>query len=102
MIIVGFAAGEIEKVAMNRVLLKNVSLVGLHWGMYTKEEPDTVDSVWEGLFALIQEGKFRGTEFTDKMFVGLESVGEALSMLGRRDTWGKVVIEVPQGEQSKL
>lgn len=31
-LVIGFAAGNIEKVAMNRVLLKNVSLVGLHWG----------------------------------------------------------------------
>lgn len=30
-LVIGFAAGNIEKVAMNRVLLKNVSLVGLHW-----------------------------------------------------------------------
>ena len=101
-LIIGFAAGNIEKVAMNRVLLKNVSLVGLHWGMYSKEEPETVESVWEGLFKLMKEGKFRGTEYTDKRFMGLESVGEALRMLGRRDTWGKVVIKVPQEGQSRL
>ena len=102
MLIVGFAAGEIEKVAMNRVLLKNVSLVGVHWGTYAKEETETVVSVWEGLFKLMHEGKFRGTGYTDKEFVGLESVGEALGMLGRRDTWGKVVVTVPQDAQSKL
>lgn len=101
-LIVGFAAGEIEKIAMNRVLLKNVSLVGLHWGMYAKEETETVVRVWEGLFKLMQEGKFRGTGYSDKEFVGLESVSEALGMLGRRDTWGKVVITVPQDGQSKL
>lgn len=33
LVVIGFAAGNIEKVAMNRVLLKNVSLVGLHWGV---------------------------------------------------------------------
>ena len=31
-VIVGFAGGEIEKIPMNRVLLKNISLVGLHVG----------------------------------------------------------------------
>ncbi|MCJ1374015.1 hypothetical protein MMC20_005245 [Loxospora ochrophaea] len=95
-IIIGFAAGDIEKVAMNRVLLKNVSLVGLHWGMYVKEEPETVERVWKGLFELMESGRFRGTVYTDKEFVGLERVGEALGMLGRRETWGKVVIRVPQ------
>lgn len=33
LVVIGFAAGNIEKVALNRVLLKNVSLVGLHWGV---------------------------------------------------------------------
>ncbi|MCJ1405420.1 hypothetical protein MMC11_008648 [Xylographa trunciseda] len=97
-VVVGFAAGTIEKVAMNRVLLKNVSIVGLHWGMYAREEPETVEEVWQALFQLMEEGKFRGTVYTDREFVGLESVGEALGMLGRRETWGKVVVKVPQEE----
>lgn len=101
-VVVGFAAGEIEKVAMNRVLLKNVSLVGLHWGMYMKEEKETVEVVWRELYRLIREGKFRGTEFTDRELVGLESVKEGLKMLGKRETWGKVVVEVPQEKESKL
>ena len=101
-VVVGFAAGNIEKVAMNRVLLKNVSLVGLHWGMYAKEEAQTVEAVWDGLFKLMEEGKFRGTVFSDQKFSGLERVGEALGMLGRRETWGKVVVSVPQEEGSRL
>lgn len=101
-VVVGFAAGNIEKVAMNRVLLKNVSLVGLHWGMYVKEEVETVEEVWRGLFRLMEEGKFKGTVYSDRKFIGLGSVGEALGMLGRRETWGKVVIEVPKEEKSKL
>ena len=101
-LVIGFAAGNIEKVAMNRVLLKNVSLVGLHWGMYAKEQPEVVKEVWRGLFRLMDEGKFRGTVYSDRNFNGLESVGEALSMLGHRATWGKVVVSVPQEGQSKL
>ena len=101
-LIIGFAAGDIEKVAMNRVLLKNVSLVGLHWGAYTREEPETVEETWRGLFRLIDEGKFKGTVYSDRTFSGLESVGAALGMLGRRETWGKVVISVPQDRESKL
>lgn len=96
-LIVGFAAGQIEKVAMNKVLLKNISLVGIHWGMYSTFEPESVVAVWEGITKLIAEGKFKGTEFTDKEFVGLEAVPEALKALGSRETWGKVVVQVPQG-----
>jgi NADPH:quinone reductase-like Zn-dependent oxidoreductase len=100
-LIVGFAAGSIEKVAMNKVLLKNISLVGIHWGQYQFREKETEVAVWQGIMKLIAEGKFRGTEFTDREFVGLESVRDALRALGSRETWGKVVVRIPQTE-SKL
>ncbi|KAH8679898.1 hypothetical protein BGZ60DRAFT_369194 [Tricladium varicosporioides] len=102
LLVVGFAAGSIEKVAMNKVLLKNISIVGIHWGAYTLNEPEAIEPVWQGIFKLIEEGKFRGTVFTDKEFVGLESVPEALKALGSRGTWGKVVVKVPQEGQNKL
>ena len=103
-VVVGFAAGQIEKVAMNRVLLKNVSIVGLFWGMYAVQEPETVAEVWKGLFRMIDDKKFRTTVFTDEEFHGLESVGQALEMLQRRETWGKVVVTVPGPQEgtSKL
>jgi len=102
LLIIGFAAGDIEKMATNRILLKNVSVVGLHWGMYATMEPETVEKVWDGLYALMESGKYRGTCFTDQEFVGLESVPAALKALGARESWGKVVVKVPQEGQSKI
>ena len=101
-LIVGFAAGKIEKVAMNKVLLKNISLVGIHWGAYSVHEKETVPKVWEGIMKLVKEGKLRGTEYTDEEFVGLEKVAGALKALGGRGTWGKVVIKIPGEGGSKL
>lgn len=104
LLVIGFAAGKIEKVALNRVLLKNVSIVGLHWGQYAKFETPTVGTVWQGIFDLVAQGKFRGTAFKDESFNGLESVPKALHALGGRETWGKVVVNVVGNEkaQSKL
>ena len=102
LLVVGFAGGQIEKLAVNRILLKNVSVIGIHWGMYATMEPGTVDTVWSGIYDLIAQGKFKGTCFTDLEFVGLESVGPALKALGARETWGKVVVKVPQDSQGKL
>lgn len=101
LLVIGFAAGSIEKVALNRVLLKNVSLVGLHWGQYANFEKETVPVVWKGIFDLIKEGKFKGMSFKDETFVGLESVPRALQALGGRETWGKVVVQIPDDEGSK-
>lgn len=103
LLVIGFAAGQIEKVATNRMLLKNISVVGLHWGVYAVNEPDTVEEVWKGLFALMDSARFKPYCFTDLEFVGLEGVPAALTALGDRHTWGKVVVRVPQQEgASKL
>ncbi|KAI8623220.1 hypothetical protein F5Y19DRAFT_392101 [Xylariaceae sp. FL1651] len=101
-LVVGFAAGSIEKVAMNKVLLKNISLVGIHWGAYAKFERESIPVVWKGIGKLIEQGKFKGTVFTDKEFVGLEKIPDALLALGSRETWGKVVVKIPQSGDSKL
>ena len=83
-------------------MLKNVSVVGVHWGAYMINEPETVEVVWDGLFKLMESGKFKGTRFTDKEYVGLESVPDALRALGARQTWGKVVVTIPSENKSRL
>ena len=102
LLVIGFAGGEIEKLAVNRILLKNVSVVGVHWGMYAKMEPSSVGRVWNGLFDLIKRGRFRSTCFTDQEFVRLESVPKALKALSARETWGKVVVKIPDEGSSKI
>lgn len=101
-LVVGFAAGSIEKVPTNKFLLKNISLVGIHWGAYAKNEPGTVPVVWEGITDLVKKGKLKGTEYTDVEYVGLDSIKDALVALGSRATWGKVVVKIPQEGESKL
>ncbi|OTB05732.1 hypothetical protein M426DRAFT_319714 [Hypoxylon sp. CI-4A] len=101
-LVVGFAAGQIEKVAMNKVLLKNISLVGIHWGAYARFEKQKIPVVWEGIGRLIEQGKFKSTLFSDREFVGLESIPNALVALGGRESWGKVVVTIPQPGESKL
>ncbi|KHN95996.1 Alcohol dehydrogenase superfamily, zinc-type [Metarhizium album ARSEF 1941] len=101
-LIVGFAGGAIEKVAMNKVLLKNISLVGIHWGAYSINERETIPVVWQGITRLVEERKLRGTEYTDDEFVGLERVKDALVALSRRGTWGKVVVKIPPEGSGRL
>ena len=103
LIVIGFVGGTIEKVATNRILLKNISVMGLHWGAYSARTSQRRSRLYgKGLFELLEGKKVRGTNYTDKEYVGLESVPEALRALGERETWGKVVVKVPQDGQSKL
>lgn len=80
---------------MNKVLLNNISHVGIHWGAYSVNEREPVSVVWNGVSKLVKEGKLKGTELTDEIFVGLDRVKDALTALSGRGTWGKVVVKDP-------
>ena len=66
--------------------------------MYATKEKETVGKVWQGIFDLVNSGKFRSIAYTDQQYEGLESVPEALAALGSRATWGKVVVELDEHE----
>lgn len=87
---------------MNKVLLKNISLVGIHWGAYSVNEKAMIPVVWKAIMHLVAEGKLKGTVYADEEFVGLESIKDALQALGARRTWGKVVVKIPQPHQGRL
>lgn len=91
-VVVGFAAGTIPKVALNRVLLKNISLVGLHWGAYLQNEPEAIPAVWRDIDDLIARGDVKPVVFP-KAF-SLEETGEALHEVATRGTYSKVIIDV--------
>ena len=38
-LVIGFAGGTIQTPRLNHALVKNYSIVGLHWGLYTREGP---------------------------------------------------------------
>lgn len=103
LLVVGFAGGPIEKIATNRILLKNISVIGIHWGAYAKFEPERMEEVWRELLKLMEnKEKIRPTNFTDKVYRGLEDVPKALEALGGRETWGKVVVDLPEGRESRI
>jgi len=102
-LVVGFAAGNIEKVPMNLVLLKNVSLVGVHWGAYSIHEPGHVPSVWKALLDLFASGKAKPVIYSE--IYPLEKLTDGLAALERRETWGKAIVRVrdeKSTEKSKL
>jgi len=91
-LVVGFAAGQIEKLPLNLVLLKNISIVGIHWGAYTQKEPSRVPEVWKALLALFASGEAKPVVYTE--LFSLERLTDGLSALEQRKTWGKAVARV--------
>jgi NADPH:quinone reductase len=55
-VLVGFAGGDIQTVALSHPLVKNYSIVGLHWGLYREREPAAVRQCHEELTWLAADG----------------------------------------------
>jgi NADPH2:quinone reductase len=89
LLVVGFASGVIPSVAANRILLKNVSVVGLHWGAYAIHEPERVPEAFQALFELYEAGRLRPVI---QRVYPLERVAHALADLGSRRSHGKLVL----------
>jgi len=100
--IVGFAAGGIEKIPTNRLLLKNVSLSGLFWGEYAKMDPQSVVEAWDNLFQLIDGGGIVPLNYTEKAFRGLEQISDAMKLLSTGTAWGKIVVDISENGKTKL
>jgi len=99
-LVIGFAGGEIEKIPLNLVLLKNISIVGLHWGAYSKFEKDRVPQVWNELFRLFESGVIK--PHVHENIWELEHLSKGLQALENRKTWGKVVVKVQHETVPKL
>ncbi|KAF8931065.1 alcohol dehydrogenase [Dissophora ornata] len=92
-LVVGFAAGTIEKIPANRILLKNISIVGVHWGAYNKFDVATVAQVWKELLELFAQEKLVPVVY-EKIYQGLDSVKTGLNELAARKTFGKAVVAI--------
>ncbi|MET9615591.1 NADPH:quinone oxidoreductase family protein [Kitasatospora indigofera] len=58
-VVVGFAAGQIPAPALNHALVKNYSILGLHWGLYNTRDPRAVRAAHEELTKLAEQGVVR-------------------------------------------
>jgi NADPH2:quinone reductase len=89
LLVIGFASGRIPEVKLNRVLLKNISLVGLHWGAHAMHEPERVGETFRALFGLYAKGAVEPVIYRS---YPLDELPAALEALGSRRTYGKVVV----------
>jgi len=89
LLVIGFTAGSIPEVKVNRLLLNNVSVVGVGWGAYWMSRPEFLARQWEELLPLLNAGALTpviGQTFT------LEQTAEAIALLEERRATGKVLV----------
>ena len=91
LLVLGFTAGEIPSVKVNRLLLKNISVDGVAWGAATRERPGYIAEQWDAIADYVAAGKLNpaihGT-------YPLSDAATAIGELDSRSVQGKVLLEV--------
>src|SRR6185295_923627 len=59
LLVIGFAAGRIPTVPANRILLKDISIVGVHWGPYARQHPEYFTKSQQAMVEKFQAGNLR-------------------------------------------
>jgi NADPH2:quinone reductase len=90
LLVIGFTAGEIPTVKVNRLLLNNIDVRGVGWGAYAMPREGYGRAEWDKLIPYLESG------IVDPPIAGtypLEKAGEAVALLGERGVLGKAVVE---------
>ena len=90
-VITGFAGGAIQKVASNRLLLKNASAVGAIWGRYLQDKPGYAHEVVADCFTMLETRQIEPVVWKTFAF---NEVPAALEALNTRKTYGKVMVRM--------
>jgi NADPH2:quinone reductase len=91
LLVIGFTAGEIPTVKVNRLLLNNIDAVGVGWGAYALGRPGYAAGQWDELVPHLRSGALDppiGARFP------LEKAAEALVQIDERRVLGKIVLTV--------
>ena len=86
---VGFTGGDIPTVKVNRLLLKNVEVVGAGWGEWMLSHPGYLAEQWAEVGPLFEAGKIAPPQ---PVLFPLEQAAEAVASLENRAATGKVVV----------
>jgi len=89
LLVIGFAAGDIPKLALNLALLKERSIVGVYWGDWTRRDPKGHARNMAELARWLADGTVKPA-ITER--ITLDQVPDALARMSRRELRGKVVV----------
>lgn len=91
LLVIGFAGGTIPQIAANRVLLKDMSLVGVFWGSYVERHPEALGEMQRDLIGLYDAGRIKPVVTRTWP---LAEAPAAMRALAARQTTGKVVLTI--------
>jgi NADPH2:quinone reductase len=89
LMVVGFTGGAIPEVKVNRLLLNNLSVVGVGWGAFWMRDPSYLQEQWARLLPYLEDGRLDplvGNSYP------LEQAADALLELDERRALAKVLL----------
>jgi NADPH2:quinone reductase len=89
LLVIGFAAGGIPTVKVNRLLLRNVGVLGVGYGEYINRDPASAAVFSEGLAGLVRTG----LKPPPPVRFPLSDGAKALQLLDDGGVYGKLVLE---------
>ena len=92
-ITIGFASGRIPSIAANRILLKNMDIIGLFWGNYKHFDVPRIARTQSALSDLWNAGKIKPVIYRQFEF---EDFPAALAALAGRKSYGKIIVNGPR------
>ncbi len=89
LLVIGFASGRIPEIKANRILLKNIAVIGLFWGNYQLHEPQLLHDVHHALCELYAAGDINPVIYKT---YPLSELPQALAALESRASYGKILV----------
>ncbi len=90
LLVIGFAGGKIPTIELNRILLKNMSVVGLAWGQYLDRGSELPGQAQTLFYELIARKQIDPVIYKVLPFAETK---EGLRLIESREVYGKVVIK---------
>ncbi len=89
LVVIGFASGRIPEIKANRILLKNMSVIGLFWGNYQLHNPALIHTTHRALADLYNSEKIKPVICET---LPQSELKRGLELLETRQSYGKVVL----------
>jgi NADPH2:quinone reductase len=89
LLIIGFTSGAFSNFVSNHILIKNYSVVGVHWGLYQQQNPARIAQAWKTLWEMYGGGLVKpvvGGRFP------MRQAADAMESLSSRAAVGKIVL----------
>ncbi|BBK38532.1 oxidoreductase [Allostella sp. ATCC 35155] len=97
LVVVGFTSGAIPSVKANYLLIKHITVSGIHWSDYPERDPAGVARAQAEMFQMAAAGRLDPPVMAT---FPLERAAEALALIANRKVEGKVVLVTEAGRRA--